>query len=53
MNCIEEIVNRLSVLGDISKDKIRIILNDYNISAKCTEIVSANENKRQKAIVTR
>lgn len=50
MNCIEEIVNRLSVLGDISKDKIRIILNDYNISAKCTEIVSANENKRQKAI---
>ncbi len=50
MNCIEEIVNRLSILGDISKDKIRIILNDYNISAKCTEIVSANENKRQKAI---
>lgn len=50
MNCIEEIVDRISVLRDNSKDRIRIILNDYDISPKCTEIVSANDGKRQKAI---
>lgn len=50
MNCAEEIVNRISVLGDISKDRVRVILNDYDISPKCTEIVLANDDKRQKAI---
>ncbi len=50
MNCVEEIVNRISILGDISDNKVRIILNDYNISPKCTEIVLANDDKKQKAI---
>lgn len=50
MNSIEEITNRISVLGDISKDRIRIILNDYDISPKCTDIVLANDDKRQKAV---
>lgn len=50
MNCIEEIVNRISVLGDIEKDRVRIILNDYDISPKCTEIILANDDKKQKAI---
>jgi len=50
MNCIEEIVNKISVLGDISKDRVMIVLNDYNISPKCTDIVLANDNKRQRAI---
>lgn len=50
MNCIEEIVNRISMLGDISDSRIRIILNDYDISPKRTEIVLANDDKRQKAI---
>lgn len=50
MNCAEEIVNRISVLGNIPDNRIRIILNDYNISPKCTEIVLANDDKRQKAI---
>lgn len=50
MNCVQEIVNRISVLGNISEDRVRIILNDYDISPKCTEIVIANNDKRQKAI---
>ncbi len=50
MSCIEEIVNKISILGNISKDRVRIVLNDYNISPKCTDIVLANDNKRQKAI---
>ena len=50
MNCVQEIVNRISLLGNISEDRVRIILNDYDISPKCTEIVIANDNKRQKAI---
>lgn len=50
MNCVEEIVNRISMLGDISDNRVRIILNDYDISPKCTEIVLANDDKRQKAI---
>lgn len=50
MNCIEEIVNRISVIGDIPKDRVRIVLNDYDISPKCTQIVLAGDDKRQKAI---
>lgn len=50
MNCIEEIVNRISVLGDIPENRIRIILNDYAISPKCTEIILASDDKRQKAV---
>lgn len=50
MNCVEEIVNRISMLGDIPDNRIRIILNDYDISPKCTEIILANDDKRQKAI---
>ncbi len=50
MSCIEEIVNKISILGNISKDRVRIVLNDYNISPKCTDIVLANDDKRQKAI---
>ena len=50
MNCIEEIVNRISALQYVSKDSVRIILNDYDISPKCTEIVMTNRDKRQKAI---
>lgn len=50
MNCVQEIVNRISLLGNISEDRVRIILNDYDISPKCTEIVIANDDKRQKAI---
>lgn len=50
MNCVEEIVNRISILEDISDSRIRIILNDYDISKKCTEIVLGNDDKRQKAI---
>jgi len=38
------------MLGDISDNRVRIILNDYDISPKHTEIVPANDDKRQKAI---
>lgn len=50
MNCVEEIVSRISVLEDISDNGLRIILNDYDITPKCTEIILANDDKRQKAI---
>ena len=50
MDCTEEIVNRISVIKNISNDEIRIILNDYNISPKCTEIVQTNNTKKAKAI---
>lgn len=50
MNCIEEIVNRIFMLEDISEHRIRIILNDYDISHKCTEIILTNDDKRQKVI---
>ena len=54
MNCIEEIINRISMISDILddriSDRIRIILNDYDISPKCTEVVLVNDDKRQKAI---
>lgn len=50
MNCKEEIVNRISSLGDISNNALRIILNDYDISPKCTDIVPVNDDKRQKAV---
>lgn len=50
MNCVEEIVARILLAGDIPENSVRIILNDYDISPKCTEIVLANDDKRQKAI---
>lgn len=50
MNCVEEIVNKISMLGDISGNGIRIILNNYDISPKRTEIILTNDDKRQKAI---
>ena len=50
MNCIEEIVNRISMLGDVPKDGIRVVLNDYDIAPKCTEVVPAGDDRRQKAI---
>lgn len=49
MNCVEEIVNRISLIGNIPDDRLRIILNDYDISQKCTEIMLADNDKRQKA----
>ena len=50
MNYVDEIVKRLSVYENFSENNIRIVLNDYNISPKCAEIVLANDDKRQKAI---
>ncbi len=50
MNCVDEIVKRLSVYENFTENNIRIVLNDYDISPKCTEIVLANDDKRQKAI---
>lgn len=50
MNCVEEIINRLSAFGDVEDDRIRIILNDYDISRKCTGLALADSDKRQKAI---
>lgn len=50
MNCIEEIVNRIFMCGDVQKDRVRVILNDYDISPKCTGVILAGEDKRQKAI---
>lgn len=50
MNCVDEIVKRLSMRNDFSENAIRIVLNDYDISQKSTEITLANNDKRQKAI---
>lgn len=48
--CVDEIVKRLSIYPNFSESNIRIVLNDYDISHKSTEIVLANDDKRQKAI---
>lgn len=50
MNYVDEIVKRLSVRGKFSETYTRIVLNDYDISAKSTEITLVNNDKRQKAI---
>lgn len=50
MNCADEIIKRIFLYDDISENSIRIILNDYDISKKSTEITIANDDKRQKAI---
>ena len=50
MDCIEEIIRRLSMHGLVDENCVRVILNDYNISQKCTEVIPANEDRTQKAI---
>lgn len=50
MNYVDEIIKRLSIRKNFSESYARIVLNDYDISAKCTEIVLTNDDKRQKAI---
>ncbi|MCM1039832.1 MAG: tyrosine-type recombinase/integrase [Ruminococcus sp.] len=49
MNCVDEIVRKIANYGNFSENAIRIILNDYDISPKSTELV-LNDNKRQKVI---
>lgn len=50
MECVEEIINRIAIIGDISKDRLRIILSDYDISPKCTEIVLVDDEKRERVV---
>ncbi len=48
--CIDEIMSRLSLCGGYSENNLRIVLNDYNITKKTTEIVIAETDSRQQAI---
>lgn len=50
MNCIEEIINKISINGDFSEDRLRIVLNDYDIAKKSTELTVADDDRRAKAI---
>lgn len=50
MNCIDEIIKKLAMRDSFDETNIRIVLNDYDIAPKRTDIVPANEDKRQKAI---
>lgn len=45
MTCIEEILNKISMSKDFSLDNLRIILNDYDIERKSTELVVVSENR--------
>ncbi|MDO4326298.1 MAG: tyrosine-type recombinase/integrase [bacterium] len=49
MDCTDEIVNRI-VLSGCTVENIRIVLNDYDISKKSTDLVTADKDSRQKAI---
>lgn len=45
MTCVDEILNRIGMIKDFSLDTLRIILNDYDIERKSTELVVVSENK--------
>lgn len=47
MTCIDEIINRLTMSGDISASSLRVVLNDYNIERKSTELAVVSENKEK------
>lgn len=49
MTCVDEIINRLEISGDISPDNLRVVLNDYNIERKSTELAVASD-KSEKAV---
>lgn len=47
MTCVDEIINRLTMSGDISANSLRVVLNDYNIERKSTELAVVSENKEK------
>lgn len=50
MNCIEEIVRKISMRGEFTEENLRIVLHDYDIARKSTELAIVSDDNRQKAI---
>lgn len=49
MTCVDEIINSIQMNGGMSFDNLRIVLNQYNIEKKSTELAVAMDN-REKSI---
>ena len=50
MGCVDEIIKRLAIGGEWDETRLRVVLNDYDITKRTTELSIAGQNDRQKAV---
>ncbi|MCM1026510.1 MAG: tyrosine-type recombinase/integrase [Roseburia sp.] len=50
MGCVDEIIKRLAIGGEWDETRLRIVLNDYDITKRTTELVIAGSSEWQKAV---
>lgn len=50
MNYVDEIISRIALRGSFTEENIRIVLHDYDIAKKVTDMVVSYSDSRQKAI---
>lgn len=49
MNAVDEIINRIALRGNFTEENIRIVLHDYDIAKKTTDLAVSSLDCKQKA----
>ncbi len=50
MNCTDEIITRIAATGSFTEESVRIVLHDYDITRKTTDVAVPCTDSRQKAV---